>query len=128
MRRSLVMLFLAVALFVSFIPRPAFAVRFTGGYLMQMCGVDKDGKEVAPGAHSACQSYISGVVDYHVLIRSLGTAPSVDFCIPKNVTLNDLQLIVETYLFKHEQEHRDFVAAPAVALALYEAFPCSSSK
>lgn len=38
---------------------PAQAARFSGDYLLQMCLSDKDGKELVPGGHVACQSYIS---------------------------------------------------------------------
>lgn len=85
---------------------------------------DKDGREIVPGGHAACQSYISGVMDYHNLIRSLGTAPSVEFCVPEEVGLNELQNVVAAYLFRHKKQHGAFVASPAVALALYNAYPC----
>ena len=42
---------------------PAEAARFTGAYLLQVCEKDEKGRESAPGAHAACQSYISGVLD-----------------------------------------------------------------
>ncbi|MCB1721859.1 MAG: hypothetical protein KDI11_08910, partial [Alphaproteobacteria bacterium] len=62
---------------------PAVAARFSGDYLLQVCGSDKQGNELLSGGHIACQAYISGLMDYHNLIRSLGTAPSVDFCVPE---------------------------------------------
>lgn len=121
MRRSS---FILLFLFTVFLARPAFAARFTGEYLLSVCASDKNGKEITPGGHIACQSYIAGVLDYHNLIHSMGTAPSVDFCVPEGTTLYALQRQVVAYLQKHRQEHEKFVAAPGVALALYELFPC----
>lgn len=107
---------------------PAQAARFSGDYLLQMCLSDKDGKELVPGGHVACQSYIAGVLDYHNLIRSLGTSPSVEFCVPEDVGLNQLQQVVASYLYKNKQQHGAFIAAPAVALALFNAYPCGKKK
>lgn len=107
---------------------PAQAARFSGDYLLQMCLSDKDGKELVPGGHVACQSYIAGVLDYHNLIRSLGTSPSVEFCVPESAGLNQLQKDVAAYLYKNKSQHGAFVAAPAVALALYNAYPCGKKK
>lgn len=75
------------------------------------------------GGHTACQAYIAGIVDYHNLLRSLGTAPSVDLCVPNTVKLSDLQDIVWAYL-KENAHHEAFIAAPAVSLALFQFFPC----
>ena len=95
----------------------------SGKYLMDICARDDEGKEIVLGGHTACQAYIAGLVDYHNLLRSLGTAPSVDLCVPNTVKLNDLQDIVWAYL--HENAHHDaFIAAPAVSLALFQFFPC----
>ncbi len=104
------------------------AARFSGDYLLQMCASDKDGKELTPGGHIACQSYIAGVMDYHNLIRSLGTSPSVDFCVPEGIGLNEIQGKVAAYIYKHKQQHGAFVASPAVALALYNYYPCGGKK
>ena len=96
---------------------------FSGAYLLQLCKRDAAGKEVVTGGSSACQSYISGIIDYHNLLRSLGTPPGIDFCVPPSVKLNDLQTKVWSYLDKNAQ-HDVFIAAPAVALALFEYYPC----
>lgn len=96
---------------------------FSGGYLMQLCASDNKGKELVKGGHTACQSYISGIIDYHMLMKSLGTAPTIDFCVPNTVPMRRLQNIVYVYLVKNGQ-HSEFVAAPAVTLALYEYYPC----
>ena len=98
----------------------------SGGYLYEICRRDTEGKELVPGGHIACQSYIAGLLDYHNLLRSLGTAPSVDLCVPNTVKLNDLQDIVWTYLDANSQ-HDAFIAAPAVSLALFEVFPCKGA-
>ena len=98
----------------------------SGAYLLEICKRDKDGKEVVPGGHTACQAYIAGLIDYHNLLRSLGTSPSVDMCVPNTVKLADLQDIVWTYLAQNAQ-HDAFIAAPAVSLALFEVFPCKGA-
>ncbi len=98
----------------------------SGAYLLELCRRDKDGNELVAGGHTACQSYIAGLVDYHNLLRSLGTAPSVDLCVPNTVKLNDLQDIVWKYLDANAQ-HDAFIAAPAVSLALFGVFPCKGA-
>lgn len=105
----------------------AHAARFSGAYLMKICSVDDKGNETAPGAHAACQSYISGVIDYHNMLRSMKIAPAIDFCIPETVTLNEIHVKVLLYLQQNAQ-HDAFVAAPAVLMALYSSYPCGSSK
>ncbi len=97
--------------------------RISGSYLYEICKEDKKGKEVVKGGHSACQAYIAGVIDYHNLLQSLGTSPSVDICVPPAAKMNDLQNIVWKYL-ETNSHHDAFVAAPAVSLALFEIFPC----
>lgn len=109
-------------------PQTSKAAEFSGDYLLHMCSSDKDGKEITPGGHVACQAYIAGVLDYHTLIRSLGTSPSVDFCVPKDVGLNDLQKQVVRYLILNKSEHGGFIASPGVALALFEKYPCPTKK
>lgn len=106
---------------------PVDAARFSGNYLLQVCASDKSGKEVIKGGHAACQAYIAGVVDYHTIQRSLGTQPTVDFCLPDALTLAQMQMIVSNYLRKNKQ-HDDFIATPAIAMALYEIYPCPKRK
>lgn len=113
-----------IALFLSFSSVQVRAARFSGEYLLSMCMPDKDGKERAPGAFIACQAYIAGVLDYHNLIRSLGSSPSLDFCVPESVSMNELQKKVVYYLLRNKSEHAQFVASPGVALALYAYYPC----
>lgn len=110
------------------VPVKSQAAQFSGSYLIQVCASDEAGKELVPGGHIACQAYISGVLDYHNLIRSLGTAPSIDFCVPDNVSLNGVQKTVINYLIRNKDDHGEFVAAPGVALALFESYPCNKKK
>jgi len=103
------------------------AAEFSGAYLLRICSSDQTGRETVAGGHTACQAYIAGVVDYHRILRSLGTAPTVDFCLPEGITLPQMQMIVVRYLRKNVQ-HDGFIAAPAIALALYDAHPCRSKR
>lgn len=96
---------------------------FSSAYLLQLCQSDARGKEKVKGGHTACQAYISGVIDYHKLLRSLGTPPAIDFCVPNTEPMKKLQDIVWIYLAKNQQ-NSDFIAAPSVAFALYEYYPC----
>lgn len=100
---------------------------FSGGYLKQLCASNKSGAEMVKGGHTACQSYISGVIDYHKLLKSLGTAPGIDFCVPPDAPMRRLQDVVWLYLAKNKV-HDQFMASPAVALALYEYYPCPVPK
>ncbi len=127
-RRSMALGCVTIALFLSIMPMPAKAAQFSGSYLLHVCGVDEKGKELAIGGHIACQAYIAGILDYHNLLRSLGAPPSIDFCVAEEVTLETLHVQVYSYLFKHKQEHGAFTAAPAVAMALYQYYPCKKAK
>lgn len=98
---------------------------FSGAYLRDLCGSNALGIENVKGGHTACQAYIAGVIDYHDLLRSLNTAPGIDFCVPNTVKMNDIQKVVWKYLQKNQQ-HNAFSAAPAVALAMFEKYPCPS--
>ena len=89
----------------------------TGKSLLSLCTSAENADQFA------CQSYIAGIIDYHRLVRSLGTAPTVDFCIPENVKMADMRDKIVAYLLGHS-EHHDFIAAPGVSLGLYKAFPC----
>ena len=123
MRSVLVILVVVMCLPLSVKAEEYTGALISGKYLLDICARDDDGKEIVVGGHTACQAYIAGLVDYHNLLRSLGTAPSVDLCVPNTVKLNDLQDIVWGYL--HENSHHDaFIAAPAVSLALFQFFPC----
>ena len=122
---SLIVLLLALV----FAPGAAHAVRFNGKYLLQTCDIGPDGKEVIPGGHAACQAYIAGVLDYHAVLQSFKIAPKIDICVSESVSMNDLHAVVLKYL-KENTQHDGFIAAPAVTMALYQAYPCrkASSK
>lgn len=117
----------AVLLIFSF-ALPAQAARFTGNYLLEMCASDAKGKELVPGGHAVCQSYIAGQVDYHKLLQSLNNPPAINFCVPEDVPLSKLQNIVARYLLENKNEHGSFIASPAISLALYNAYPCNKKK
>jgi hypothetical protein len=109
------------------LPPPAHAARFSGAYLLQVCGVDKKGNELVKGGHTACQAYIAGVLDYQNVLQSLKIAPAVDICVPENVSIADLHRIVLAYLQKHKEDD-SFIAAPTVTMALYQTYPCHKAK
>jgi hypothetical protein len=96
----------------------------SGAYLHKLCETDRIGNEIFKSAHASCQSYIAGIIDYHKLLKSLDTAPSIDFCVPNTVKLSVLQKQVWSYLNSNAQ-HDDFNAAPAVTIALFQNYPCS---
>ncbi len=127
MRKLLIAPLIAAIMLSGAFAQKSAAAEFSGAYLLRLCNFGPDGKETVAGGHAACQSYIAGVIDYHNLIRSLGTAPSVDFCVPDKTTLYDLQMAVVRYLTVNGQ-HDGFVAAPAVALALFDVYPCKKRK
>lgn len=101
------------------------AARFSGGYLLHLCASDENGKEIVKDGHTACQAYIAGILDYHALLRSLGTAPSIDFCVPADIPMNTLQNQIYSYIFYNQNQHNSFIAVPGVALGLYGHYPCN---
>ena len=104
-----------------------YSAEFSGKYLLHICSSDKAGNELIKGGHTACQAYIAGIIDYHSLIKSLKTAPGLDFCIPKDTPLSIIQQGMVLYLLKNGQ-HDDFIASPAVAIALNQMYPCRKKK
>jgi len=108
-------------------PSSLHAAEFSGKYLLHICSSDKAGNELIAGGHTACQAYIAGIIDYHNLIKSLKTAPGLDFCIPKDTPLSLIQQGLVLYLLKNGQ-HDDFIASPAVAIALNQMYPCRKKK
>jgi len=115
-----------LSLLIIFTASPVMAANFSGGYLMHVCAMEKDGSERVAGGHTACQAYIAGIIDYHNILKSLGTAPSADFCIPENENLYAIQKNVYRYLYNHRDQHGDFIASPGVGLALHKYYPCRS--
>lgn len=103
---------------------PSEAARFSGEDMLRACAPPKeDGKDIIPNGRLLCQSYIAAIIDYHNFQSSVGNPPTVQYCVPKDVSLRDLQDIVYRHLYTNGQ-HDGFIAAPAVAMALYQAFPC----
>jgi hypothetical protein len=98
--------------------RPAAAAYVTGDDLARTC---RGGESVNI---FSCLNYIAGVIDYHVMMQSLGTAPTIDFCLPDGLPLEKAAVAVMLYLKKAPQ-HDSFIAAPAVAMALHEKYPCA---
>lgn len=97
--------------------------QFSGAYLLHVCEIDAKGKEVVKGGHTACQAYIAGVIDYHRILQSMKLAPKIDICVPTKTPVTKVHKIVLAYLRKHK-ENDAFIAAPAVTMALYNAYPC----
>lgn len=95
----------------------AMAANMTAGALVNLCQSDDRADK------RSCHGYIAGIIDYHRLIKSLGTAPGVDFCIPESVSFNQITKQVVNYINRHNQ-HKAFIASPAVTLALFKRYPC----
>lgn len=99
--------------------QPAQAAYMSGSELLGHCRGEK------PAHVFSCMNYIAGVIDYHVMLQSLGVAPPATFCLPENLPLDEAAVKVMLYLQKTPQNGA-FIAAPAVALALGEAWPCAA--
>ncbi len=125
--RHISFLFIVLVAITYSLPSNAATARFSGAYLREMCSIDKQGREKVPGGFTACQAYISGVVDYHNVLGSLNLAPRVDICIPDGVKMWDLHKTVLIFLNK-THTHDAFVAAPAVTMALHEQYPCAKKR
>ena len=108
---------LLALLFCAALPRPVTAAYMTGDELSARCLSD-EAKDV-----SACFGYVAGVIDYHLLLQSLGTSPSVEFCLPEGLSVQDAALTVIQNMKRAPLNH-PFIASPAVAMALNESFPC----
>ena len=113
-----------LALFISATSPSANAANFSGNYLLHVCAMNEDGSEVVQGGHTACQGYIAGMIDYHNVLRGLGTAPSIDFCIPEGEDLYAIQKNVYRYFYYKRDQHGEFVASPGIGLALSNFYPC----
>lgn len=116
LRIFLVLLFL--------MPFQAQSAQFSGEYFLKVCMIDRKGNELVRGGKIACQSYISGVIDYHNTMTALDLPMEFKFCIPEGVSLNEIHARVLAYMRERETLHRKFVAAPGVAMALLNAYPC----
>lgn len=107
-------------------PAPAQAQQspqFSGAYMREICKSDAGGNETVTGGHTACQAYIAGVLDYNGTLKALGTEPSLSICFPRQVPIAEMQKIVLRYIERNPPVDA-FAAAPAVIMALAEAFPC----
>ncbi len=100
--------------------KPVQAQYMTGADLSQSCAADSGANAI-----NRCLGYIAGVIDYHVVMQSLGTNPSTDFCLPKGLLVEEAAITVLAYL-KNKPDQQGFIAAPAVALALNAVYPCKS--
>lgn len=121
-------LLITVFLFAALKPFQANSAVFSGEYLLKVCSIDQRGEEIVKGGKIACQSYISGVIDYHNMLRSMDLTSNMNFCIPDEITLNEIHSVVLSYLVRNKKLHRNFVAAPAVAMALFSKYPCKKGR
>lgn len=126
LRPALFLAALTIAAVLS--PSKAEAARFSGEYFLKVCALDKNGNEIVAGGKIACQSYISAVIDYHNFLRTLDSAGPSSFCLPDEVSLNEVHLVVLLYFMKNQKLHRKFIAAPGVEMALIDAYPCDGKK
>lgn len=106
-----------LALFMLLPQRQAIAQYVTGADLLAMCTSDE------PRKIYSCMNYVAGVIDYHVVMQSLGTAPTTDFCLPPDLRLEAATVTIMSYL-KKSPMHQAFIAAPAITMALTEKYPC----
>lgn len=106
-------LFLVCSFFFSFSAQ----AQMTGERLYYLCS------GALPEDTAACQGYLAGIIDYNTILRSVDMTPGVDFCVPKTVPAEQLQLDVVTY-FKQNKQHAEFLASPAIALAFSKLYPC----
>jgi len=107
----------AVCLWLGLFGHPAAAAYITGNDLLAECQSD-NAKDVF-----GCMNYVAGVIDYQVMQQSMGTEPSVDFCLPEDLTIEKAAVTVMLYLEKNPQ-NGSFIAAPAVSMALGQTYPC----
>ena len=85
-------------------------------------GCMSDKKEQVAG----CLNYIAGVLDYHILMQSFGTQPTIDFCLPDNITVEDAALAVLKYLKSHPAH--DAIASAVIPMAMNDTWPCHPIK
>ncbi len=116
MKNGKTIIILAAALWM-FQAKPAAAQFLTGADLLALCTSSESRKVYS------CMNYVAGVIDYHVVMQSLGTAPTKDYCLPENLPLEAATVTVMTYL-KKSPMHQAFIAAPAITMALSEKYPC----
>jgi Rap1a immunity proteins len=72
-------------------------------------------------AASACMFYVAGIVN---LILFPGVADSVQVCVPKDTTMDQLRLNIERMMREDSKELRDHSGAFAIVSALQKNYPC----
>ncbi|MDH5723327.1 MAG: Rap1a/Tai family immunity protein [Alphaproteobacteria bacterium] len=116
-------------LILCFFSQKTQAARLSGEYLFKVCAVDKSGEETIKGGKIACQSYISGMIDYYKFLESMNLQSDMPdnmrFCVPEEASLNEIQIKVLAFFYTYNKLHEKFVAAPAVLMALSAAYPCA---
>ena len=117
MRMRIKTIIFTFTLFMLLPQRQAAAQYVTGADLLALCTSDE------PRKIYSCMNYVAGVIDYHIVMQSLGTGPTTDFCLPTNLRLEAATVTVMSYL-KKSPMHQAFIAAPAVIMALTERYPC----
>ena len=93
--------------------------------LLSMCRME--GTDKATHLSSFCETYVAGVIDTQNMLKSMDFVTPVTFCIPEQYSIQQVTEIVLNDLASSPQ-HDHFVAAPAVTLALFKAFPCKKKK
>lgn len=113
-----------IILLMIMISHPADAKKMSymrGIDLLSMCRMK--GADVKINLPSFCETYIAGIIDTHNMMQSMDFTTPVTFCIPEQYSIQQVSEIVLNDLAASPQ-HDHFVAAPAVTLALFKAFPC----
>ena len=121
MKNALAALAVLLCFGACFAPKPAAAQYVMTKDLARDCLSDK--RERMAG----CIYYITGVIDYHFLMQSFGTAPTIDFCLPESISKEQAAVIVMAYL-RTSPQNDDFIAAATIPLALNKAFPCKAAE
>lgn len=104
--------------FIIFWVNPARAAYVTGEMLSNYCGSE------TPTDMVSCANYIAGIIDYHVFMQSMGAVPELGFCLPENITIEEVSFKVMKYLKSAPQQY-EFIAAPSVIMALNKEYPCA---
>jgi hypothetical protein len=79
-----------------------------------------------PAHRPECMQYIAGVADAHAYDLSRFGSP-LDFCLPEDVTVEELETVVVKRLKEHPEKLR-VTAANLVLLAFSDAFKCRGDR
>lgn len=112
-------LVLALGTFLLYVSRPAAAQYVTGEELVRNC-ISENKQD-----NTACIYYITGVIDYHAVLQSLAIAPTLDFCLPPEISKEQAAVLVLAYM-RQQPQHDPFAAATIVPMALNKVFPCKA--